>query len=207
MNLTGRRDSLRRFYVPLGTALARTGIHPNLITLISLFLGTTSAYFFYHEKLLTALALFILSGLFDLLDGVVARETDRASKFGAVFDWVADKWVDGLVLGAVGLAYSSPHVAVLAITVSMLHSFIKPVAYAEIGFSERIKGKIKDPLERVGFFGRPETHITLILFALSERAHLPFGLDLGMKIIVLLSLSSLILRILYLYRNYGKEYE
>ena len=207
MNLTSRRESLKKLYVPLGLAIARTGIHPNLITLISLFLGTMAAYFFYHGKVLTAVGLFALSGLFDLVDGVVARETEKASKFGAVFDWIADKWVDGLVLGAVGFAFASPSVAVMAVTLSMLHSFIKPVAYAEIGFSERVKGKIVDPLEGVGFFGRPETHITLIAFALLERSPFPLGLNFGIKLIVVLTLISLMLRILYLYKNYGREYE
>lgn len=207
MNLTSKRENLKKLYVPLGLALARTGIHPNLITLISLFLGTLSAYFFYHEKVLTATGFLVLSGLFDLMDGVVARETERASKFGAVFDWIADKWVDGFVLGAVGFAFASPFVAVTAVTVSMLHSFIKPVAYAEIGFSERVKGKILDPLEGVGFFGRPETHITLIIFALLERAHFPLGLNFGIKLIALLTLFSLLTRVIYLYKNYGREYE
>jgi len=207
MNLTSKRENLKKLYVPLGLALARTGIHPNLITLISLFLGTLSAYFFYHEKVLTATGFLVLSGLFDLMDGVVARETERTSKFGAVFDWIADKWVDGFVLGAVGFAFASPFVAVTAVTVSMLHSFIKPVAYAEIGFSERVKGKILDPLEGVGFFGRPETHITLIIFALLERAHFPLGLNFGIKLIALLTLFSLLTRVIYLYKNYGREYE
>ncbi len=207
MNLTSKREVLKRIYTPFGLAIAKTGIHPNFITLLSLILGTLSAYFFYHEKLLTAVALLILSGLFDLADGIVARETDRASKFGAVFDWIADKWVDGFVLGAVAFKYASPFVAIVAITSSMLHSFIKPVAYAEIGYSQRIKGKIHDPLEGVGFFGRPETHITLVIFALFEKAGLPLGLGFGIKLIALLTLISLLVRIIYLYKHYGKEYE
>jgi phosphatidylglycerophosphate synthase len=207
MNLTSKRENLKKLYVPFGVAIARMGIHPNLVTLLSLFLGTMSAYFFYQEKVLTAVGLLTLSGLFDLIDGVVARETERTSKFGAVFDWVADKWVDGFVLGAVGFAFASPFVAVTAVTVSMLHSFIKPVAYAEIGYSERVKGKIRDPLEGVGFFGRPETHITLIIFALLERADLPLGLNFGIKLIAFLTLLSLLTRVIYLYKHYGKEYE
>ncbi len=207
MNLTSKRDALKKLYMPLGLAIARTGIHPNLITLLSLFLGTLSAYFFYHQKILTAVGFLVLSGLFDLVDGTVARERDKASKFGAIFDWLADKWVDGFVLGAVGFAFASPFTAVTAVTVSMLHSFIKPTAYAEIGYSERVKGKILDPLEGIGFFGRPETHITLIAFALMERADMPLGLGLGIKIITVLTLASLLTRIIYLYKNYGREYE
>ncbi len=207
MNLTSKRESLKKIYLPLGLAIARTGIHPNLLTLISLFLGTLSAYFFYHEKILTAVGFLILSGLFDLADGTVARENDKASKFGAVFDWIADKWVDGFVLGAVGFAFASPFTAITAVTVSLLHSFIKPTAYAEIGYSSRVKGKIEDPLEGVGFFGRPETHIALIVFALLERADMPVGLGFGIKVITILTLGSLLVRIIYLYKHYGREYE
>jgi len=207
MNLTSKRESLKKLYYPLGESLAKAGLPPNFITLISLFLGSISAYFYFHHKTLSGALLLALSGLFDLLDGVVARTTGKTTKFGAVFDWIADKWVDGLVLGAVGFSYASPFVAIIAVTLSMLHSFIKPVAYAEIGYSERKKGKIMDPLEGVGFFGRPETHITIILFSILERSPMPIGLSFGIKLVALLTLISLLMRIIYLYKKYGKEYE
>ena len=207
MNLTKRRETLRKVYYPVGVALYKMHMPPNLITLLSLLMGMASAYAFYHGKLLTAVGFLLLSGLFDLADGMVARMSDRASKFGAVFDWIADKWVDGFVLGTVGYFYAGPFTAVAVVTASMLHSFIKPVVYAEIGYEERIKGKIKDPLEGVGFFGRPETHLTLISFAIMERLNMPLGLSFGIKLIALLTFASLLLRIAYLYKNYGREYE
>ncbi|RMH05656.1 MAG: CDP-alcohol phosphatidyltransferase family protein [Aquificota bacterium] len=207
MNLTKRREALKKVYEPVGIALYKLHMPPNLITLLSLLMGMASAYAFYHGKLLTAVGFLLLSGLFDLADGIVARMSERASKFGAVFDWIADKWVDGFVLGTVGYFYAGPFTAIVAVSASMLHSFIKPVAYAEIGYQERIKGKIKDPLEGVGFFGRPETHLTLIVFTLMERFNIPPGLSFGIKLIALLSLASLLLRLLYLYKNYGREYE
>ncbi|NPB07183.1 MAG: CDP-alcohol phosphatidyltransferase family protein [Aquificae bacterium] len=205
MNLTSKRESLKRFYHPLGEALAKTGIPPNFLTLLSLFLGSLSAYLFYHRMPLGGAFFLALSGLFDLMDGVVARTAGKTTKFGAVFDWIADKWVDGFVLGAVGFAYASPFVAITAVVVSMLHSFIKPVVYAEIGYGERVKGKIVDPLEGVGFFGRPETHATLLLFSLLEKSPLPVGLKEGITLVAGLTLLSLLQRIVYLYRRYGKE--
>ena len=207
MNLTSKREAFKKLYNPLGEAIAKTGVPPNLITLLSLFLGSFSAYFYFHGKVLSGAFLLLLSGIFDLLDGVVARTTGKTTKFGAVFDWIADKWVDGFVLGAIGFHYASPFVAITAITVTMLHSFIKPVAYAEIGYSERKKGKIIDPLEGVGFFGRPETHITVILFSILERINFPLGLGFGIKLITLLTLLSLLTRIIYLYNRYGREYD
>ncbi len=207
MNLTKKRESLRKVYQPVGVALYRLHLPPNFITLLSVALGMASAYAFYHGKFLTAASLLLLSGLFDLADGMVARLSDKASKFGAVFDWLADKWVDGFVLGTVGYFYAGPLTAITVVTASMLHSFIKPVVYAEIGYEEKVKGKIKDPLEGVGFFGRPETHITLIIFTILERFNAPLGLEFGIKLIAVLTMASLLLRILYLYKHYGREYE
>ncbi len=207
MNLTKKRENLKKIYTPVGVLLYKLHMPPNLITLLSLTTGMLAAYFFYHGKLLTAVAFLVMSGLFDLADGIVARLSDKASKFGAVFDWIADKWVDGFVLGTVAYVYAGPLTTITVITASMLHSFIKPVVYAEIGYESREKGKIKDPLEGVGFFGRPETHLTLILFSLMERFQLPIGLSIGIKLIALLTMVSLILRILYLYKNYRRDYD
>ncbi|MGC8852881.1 MAG: CDP-alcohol phosphatidyltransferase family protein [Hydrogenobacter sp.] len=207
MNLTKRREALKKVYTPVGIVLYKLHFPPNLITLLSLILGMVSAYSFYHGKLLTGAGFLILSGLFDLADGIVARLSDKASKFGAVFDWIADKWVDGFVLGTVGYFYAGPFTAITVVTASMLHSFIKPVVYSEIGYQARIKGKIQDPLEGVGFFGRPETHLTLVMFAVLERVNAPIGLSVGIKLIALLTLLSLLIRILYLYKHFGKDYE
>lgn len=204
MNLTGKRDVLEKFYLPLAYLLFWLQTPPNIITLTSLILGTAAALAYYYDHLLSAFLLLFLSGLFDLVDGAVARLSGRQTKFGAVFDWIADKWVDGLVLGIVGYLYAGPVWATFAITLSLLHSFIKPVAYAEIGYKERLKGKIFDPLEGIGFFGRPETHFTLLLFTLFEKANFPFGLNLGIKIITLFTALSLLQRIIYLYKNYRK---
>ncbi len=204
MNLTSKREVLQKFYFPLAYLLFLLQAPPNVITLTSLILGTASALAYYYDHLLSAFFLFLFSGLFDLADGEVARLSGRQTKFGAVFDWIADKWVDGLVLGIVGYFYAGPVWATFSVTLSLLHSFIKPVAYAEIGYQNRLKGKILDPLEGIGFFGRPETHFTLLLFTLFEKAHLPLGLSEGIKIITLLTALSLLQRILYLYKNYGK---
>jgi len=204
MNLTSKRAVLQKLYFPFAYALFKLKAPPNTITFFSLILGTASALAYYYELLLTAFFLLLISGLFDLADGEVARLSGKTTKFGAVFDWIVDKWIDGVVLGIVGYYYASPTWATFAVTLSMLHSFIKPVAYAEVGFAERIKGKIFDPLEGRGFFGRPETHVTLLFFTLLEKVEVDGSLEVGIKIIVLFTLLSLFHRLCYLYLNYGK---
>lgn len=58
MNLTKRREVLKKFYTPLGVALYRLHFPPNFITLLSVITGMLSAYFFWHGKLLTAVGFF-----------------------------------------------------------------------------------------------------------------------------------------------------
>jgi archaetidylinositol phosphate synthase len=58
-------------------------------------------------------------------------------------------------------------IVAFAIIGSLMNTFIKPVVYAETGYQERVDGKIEDPLEGVGFFGRPETILVLIIGGLT----------------------------------------
>ena len=101
MNLTSKREVLKKIYEPLGLSLAYLNIPPNVVTLFSVIAGVSAAYAFYTHHVLTGATLLFISGLLDLADGIVARTTGRATKFGAVLDWLADKFIDGLVLGAV----------------------------------------------------------------------------------------------------------
>jgi len=80
---------------------------------------------------------------------------------------------------------------------SLLNTFIKPVAYAEIGYSERIAGKIEDPLEGVGFFGRPETILVLLIGGLTGF------LWVAVILIAVCTNLSALQRIVYLYRRYS----
>ncbi len=207
MNITSKRKSLKKLYEPIGLLFVKTHLTPNIITIISVILGVLSAVFFYHKMPLAGATLLFMSGFMDLMDGVVARETEKASKFGAVFDWLADKFVDSIVLFFIGITYSTPVLTALTVSLNMLHTFIKPVAYAEIGFSNRQKGKIDDPLEGIGFFGRPETIITIVFFSILERFNILGGLETGYIIIATLTFLSLAQRIIYLYIKYNKEYD
>ena len=206
MNLTSKRKNLKKIYEPIGVIIARTHITPNIITIISVIIGIFSALAFYNNKPLIGALLLFFSGFFDLMDGVVARETEKSSKFGAVFDWLADKVVDGVVLFAIGITYSTPALTIIAIVANMLHTFIKPVAYAEIGFSNRTKGKIDDPLEGIGFFGRPETMLSIVFFAVLQYFNI-LSLHYGFLIIAVLTVLSLLQRIVYLYLKYNKDYD
>jgi len=208
MNITALRPRFVKYLEPVAEVFIRLRITPNQISLLALIAGGVCAWlFFLHEFLLGNLAL-LVSAIFDLIDGSVARKTGAHTNFGAVFDWIVDKYVDAVVLLGIGLAgipiisqlLPVPPVADFAvvavgITGSLMNTFIKPVVYAEIGYQKKVEGKIDDPLEGIGFFGRPETFVVLILGGL-------FGYIWASVIIIAVCTNlSAIQRIIYLYRT------
>jgi len=208
MNITALRPRFVKYLEPVAEVFVRFKITPNQISLFALIAGGICAFlFFKREFLLGSLAL-LVSAIFDLIDGSVARKTNAHTNFGAVFDWIVDKYVDAVALLGLGLAgipivsqiLPVPPVAdfavvAVAITGSLMNTFIKPVVYAEIGYREKVEGKIDDPLEGVGFFGRPETLLVLILGGMS-------GFIWGSVIIIAVCTNlSAMQRIIYLYRT------
>lgn len=65
-----------------------------------------------------ALAIFLVAGLTDILDGYVARRLNQASRFGAFFDLLADR-ITTLVV-SLGLIITRPHDLVLLVSCIVL---------------------------------------------------------------------------------------
>lgn len=67
---------------------------PNILTSIRLIMIPIYFQVFYSDQpnaLRNALIIFILASITDVLDGYIARKYDAQSKFGAIFDPLADK--------------------------------------------------------------------------------------------------------------------
>lgn len=212
MNITTLRPRLICHLEPVGRAFARAGLTPNQISLLSLLLGIGAMLLFSLRSFPLGSALLLASAVLDLVDGHVSRIQGSGTRFGAVFDWIVDKYVDTLALLGVGISgipiltrimevppVADPAVVMVAILGSMMNTFIKPVTYAEAGFADRHHGKIDDPLEGVGFFGRPETLLVLIAGGLTGL------IWVSVLIIALATNLSAIERIIYLRRHLGES--
>lgn len=66
----------------------------------------------------------LASALLDVLDGAVARATDRTSAGGAVLDSVLDRYVEFLCFGGVGWFYRESPVMVLLVLSALMGSFM-----------------------------------------------------------------------------------
>ncbi|MFX1559516.1 MAG: CDP-alcohol phosphatidyltransferase family protein [Promethearchaeota archaeon] len=101
------RERYQRAMMPVGKALARTGITPNMITGLTVLVALVSAWFFAMGDLLVGLLVMILTVVLDMFDGAVARAAGLTSKFGATFDHTLDRYAEylfmlGLMLGPIG---------------------------------------------------------------------------------------------------------
>lgn len=212
MNITAFRPKFIEYLEPLAETCVKIGLTPNQVSFISLLFGVFSAYLYFQQLFVWGSILLFISAILDLVDGSVARKRQRESNFGAVIDWIFDKYVDALALLGIGMSgvpiisnivsiqpQNQPiadfGVIALAIIGSMMNTFIKPVVYAEVGYHERLGGKINDPLEGIGFFGRPETLIVLIIGGLTGY------IWVAVLLIAFCTNISAIQRIFYLYRR------
>ena len=94
--------------------------NPNFFTLLGFF-ATLAASFLIIKGfwLLSGLAI-ILSGLFDLFDGVVARRLQKVTAFGGFLDSVLDRYSDLLLLLAILIHYLDKGETALVILTSFV---------------------------------------------------------------------------------------
>lgn len=150
--------------------LALTRISPNVLTFIGLLINTVAAILFgfaneqnYARMFLYAGLVIIGAGIFDMVDGRVARQTQQVTVFGAFFDSVIDRYSDVVLFFGLLVFYARGNrlfyvfLAAFVMITSLMVSYTRARAEALIG-------KCK-----VGFMERPERVVLIILGALFER--------------------------------------
>lgn len=88
------------FYRPLGYRCAlwfeRRGVHPNIVTILSIIIGVASGVFFYFDTWwlnLIGILLLVWANVYDSADGQLARMTGKKTLWGRLLDGFAgDLW-------------------------------------------------------------------------------------------------------------------
>jgi len=108
-----------------GKFISGLGISANFVSFMVLAVGLIAAYYIYVGAFYLAILFVIISGIFDGLDGAVARANNKVTEFGGVLDSTIDKITEILIYLALGLF--NPWLwfpAALAISFFMLSSYI-----------------------------------------------------------------------------------
>jgi CDP-diacylglycerol--glycerol-3-phosphate 3-phosphatidyltransferase len=146
------RKGVDRAVRPIGTALVRTGLAPDHLTAFGLALSVPTAFAIATGHLGLGLALLIFSAVPDLLDGALAKASQRSTVRGAFLDSVCDRVTDTFVLGGIAWYLQSRyggHAAMLPFAVlgaSVLISYLRAKAES-LGFDA--KGGIMERAERI----------------------------------------------------------
>ena len=70
---------------------------PNALSVLRIIVIPFFAWFFMHDQLAIAVALLVLSGLSDCVDGFIARKLNQVTELGKMLDPLADKLTQGVV--------------------------------------------------------------------------------------------------------------
>jgi CDP-diacylglycerol--glycerol-3-phosphate 3-phosphatidyltransferase len=97
------RARVRGLAEPVARGFGRLGLTPNYLTFIGFAIAIIAAVAAAQQFWLAAGILVIVGGVFDLLDGALARATGTVSKLGAFYDSVFDRWGESVVY--VGIAW------------------------------------------------------------------------------------------------------
>ena len=187
--------SLTRLVVRL---LAKTPIAPDAITWFGFSLTLGAAALIITRHLFAAGFVVLVAGFFDILDGALARSTNRTTRFGAVLDSTLDRLAEAALLLSI-LVYiyiSEPStlgilVVGLALPGSLLVSYIKARA-------ESVGLKCE-----VGLFTRAERVVVLALGLLLSQ--IDYALITALAVIVVFSFITISQRLLYVWRQTRKS--
>ncbi len=152
------RDWIAGPLAQIARGLERTGISPNMLTIIGFALTLLVAVILATGNLLIGGILLIFAALFDTLDGALARHSDQVTVFGAFLDSTMDRYSEAVTLIALMFYYASQPdnaVAVLLLTFTMAGSFM--VSYTRAR-AEAVNIECKE-----GLFQRTERIVVLII--------------------------------------------
>ena len=138
-------------------------INPNILTFTGVLISFWAAFEFGYGNFFQGGLVIILAGLFDMLDGEVARVTRSATEFGAFYDSVIDRYSDVIILQGLMVYYARQQMLGYVVLVGVV------VMGAVLTSYTRARAESIIPSCKVGFMERPERIVLLIIGALSNR--------------------------------------
>lgn len=182
---------------PVVRLLAGMHVTPDMLTWFGFLLACGTAALIFTGHLFAAGFAMLLAGFFDMLDGALARMTDRITKFGGILDSTLDRLSEAVLLLAVLYVYAAGNsvpgavLVGLALVGSLMVSYIR--ARAE-GAGLKCE---------VGIFTRTERVIVLALGLLLSR--FDYALTAALMIIAVFSFITVIQRMVSVRRQTGRS--
>ncbi|NWJ94335.1 MAG: CDP-alcohol phosphatidyltransferase family protein [Chloroflexi bacterium] len=198
-------DWARNIAKHVGRLVAKTGLTPNMVTIIGFLLNFPVAYVLGQGSFLLGGFLILFAGAFDMLDGAVARATGKMTKFGAFLDSTLDRYSEIVVLLGLLLFYRSEAgltgekmggsiLVYIAITGSLMVSYVK--ARSE-GLQIAMKG--------VGLLPRPERVVMLAIACILTPVFNEIAMIIVLWVLAVGTNLTAFQRIMYVWLTASKE--
>jgi archaetidylinositol phosphate synthase len=177
------------------------GLTPNSVSIIGVILAFFSAIAYTQWQadrlyLLLAIALLLVSGFCDVLDGIVARLYRQETPFGGFMDSLLDRYADAAVyMGIIISGLCDPIWGLTALAGSMLVSYSRARAEA---------ANVK--MEMVGIAERAERIIILIIASMiAIYWEPPTTMNAAIILLAILTNLTVLQRSIYAYRKLEKK--
>lgn len=163
------KNGYLRIIDPVANWLVRRGVHPNTITVFGTLCTVAGGVIYATGHISTGGWFLGLTALFDVLDGTVARRSNKSSTFGAFLDSTLDRVADGALLGGLAVFYAlNPRhhnvwmmtVCLLGLIGAYMTSYIRARAEA-LGMDAKV-GLVQRP-ERIVLLSAPQAFFGLAL--------------------------------------------
>lgn len=165
------RERTRGWLTGVASAVAHTGVTPNLLTWLGFGLSVVAGGFLARGAFTVGAGVLILGALFDALDGSLARVTGRTSTFGAFLDSTLDRFSEAAVYLGLLIRFSGQPDGRLEVVLS----YAAIVGSLMVSYTRaRAEGLGIDC--RVGLFTRMERLVVLILGLLVGRVRVALGI-------------------------------
>src|SRR5437588_10078312 len=161
----------------------------NLFSFLGHLINIAAAVFLAAVRFRAAALVVIGAGLFDMVDGRVARETNRVTRFGGFFDSVLDRYSDLALLMGLLVYYAFIYRFFYIVLTAIVMTGSVMVSYT------RARAENTIPKCKVGFLERPERVVLLIIGALFLR------MAQVLWVIAVLSNLTVVHRMIYTYRE------
>jgi archaetidylinositol phosphate synthase len=159
--------------------LSRMGVTPNMITILGLLVSLFTGYLYINwrrnQYILPLCGILVLvSGLIDVVDGILARVTGKETVFGGFLDSITDRYSDSIILSAVTLSgLITPIYGLAAIIGSLMVSYSRSksealgVTMSGIGLAERAERMLIIAIASIAaFFLREILDWSILLLAI-----------------------------------------
>ena len=163
------KDGYLRLIDPVANWLVKRGVHPNTITVVGTLCTVVGGIIYGTGHIRTGGFFLGITALFDVLDGTVARRSNKSSMFGAFLDSTLDRLADGFVLGGLAVFYATSRIhgsvplmitALLGLVGAFLTSYTRARAES-LGLDAKV-GLLQRP-ERVVLLSAPQALFGLVL--------------------------------------------